>query len=277
MKCTVHFGNESFAVFMDRATPISIPLRFDGPQPNSYDVPHATSRAYEDGGFIGDTRRGGGCNFETVQLTPHCNGTHTECVGHISDARLSVEELVPPGLLPATLISVTPEQALFSSDSYFLLKEEDDFIITAHALRSALAHADPHFLEALVIRTLPNDASKCSRRYTEKPPPFLSIEAVHTLNAFGIEHLLVDIPSLDRAMDEGRLSAHHLFWDVPQGSHEVDPASPSRRSITEMIFVPDTVKDGKYMLDLQIAPFVSDAAPSRPVLFPIQAIENHAA
>ncbi len=270
MNATIHLGQQDFAVRLDAGRSIAIPLRFDGPQPNSYDVPAASSHAYEADGFVGDTRRGGGCNFETLSLTPHCNGTHTECVGHISDARISIETVLKPGLLPATVISVTPEQALFSQDSYFLIKEEEDFIITADALRQALDGADPLVLDALVIRTLPNDAAKMHRRYTEHIPAFLSVEAMHVINAHGVEHLLVDLPSLDRARDEGRLSVHHLYWEVAQGSHAVDPAAHSMRTVTEMIFVPDDVPDGRYVLDIQIAPFVADAAPSRPILYPIE-------
>ena len=36
-----------------------------------------------------------------------------------------------------------------------------------------------------------------------------------------------------------------------------------------MIFVSDDVKDGEYLLNLQFAPFVADAAPSRPILYKI--------
>jgi len=36
--------------------------------------------------------------------------------------------------------------------------------------------------------------------------------------------------------------------------------------MTELINVPDDVPDGRYLLNLQIAPFEADAAPSRPVL-----------
>ena len=36
-----------------------------------------------------------------------------------------------------------------------------------------------------------------------------------------------------------------------------------------MIFVPNEVKDGRYLLNLQVPAFVSDAAPSRPILYKI--------
>jgi hypothetical protein len=43
-------------------------------------------------------------------------------------------------------------------------------------------------------------------------------------------------------------------------------------TITELAFVPDDVKDGLYLLNLQVAPFDNDAAPSRPLLFRLEAI-----
>ena len=39
-----------------------------------------------------------------------------------------------------------------------------------------------------------------------------------------------------------------------------------------MIFVPNKIIDGKYLLNLQFAPFVSDASPSRPILYQINEI-----
>jgi hypothetical protein len=40
-------------------------------------------------------------------------------------------------------------------------------------------------------------------------------------------------------------------------------------TITEFIFVPNTVLDGTYFLNLQIAPFENDATPSKPILYKV--------
>ena len=55
------------------------------------------------------------------------------------------------------------------------------------------------------------------------PPPFFSFEAMELVAELGVKHLLVDMPSVDRTFDEGRLSAHHIFWNVPQGSNDIEP------------------------------------------------------
>src|SRR4051794_10760321 len=98
--------SREFLIDPEAAIDISIPLKFDGAQPNAYGVGPATSAACEYGALVGDTRRGGSCNFESVTLIPHCNGTHTECVGHITDERISVRECLRDVFLRTVLVSV---------------------------------------------------------------------------------------------------------------------------------------------------------------------------
>ncbi len=273
MHLNLELYGKRYRIATESPMDLSIPLHFNGPQPNTYDVPIATAAAVEAGQFIGDTRRGGSCNFETYTMIPHCNGTHTECIGHLSFERISIHKTLRETLFPAVLTSVQPVQALNSSETYHLRKEESDFLITANALRTALVNADNSFLRALIIRTLPNDSTKMSRRYAEAPAPFFSIEALEFIRSLDVEHLLVDVPSLDRARDEGKLSAHRIFWDMPPMTHDVSLTAHSLRTITEMIYVDDSISDGKYLLNLQIASFVADAAPSRPILYSLQ--ETH--
>ncbi len=272
MTLTVTAGNRTYVVDLAGGFDLSIPLDFHGPQPNAYGVPRAEAHAYEDGGFIGDVRRGGGCNFEEYRLIPHCHGTHTEGAGHLAARRISVHAILGGGTIPATLVTLAPEDALTSGEAYDPAPAPGDRFLTRASLETALEDADPAFLEALVIRTLPNDPDKRFRDYMREPPPFLSLDAMRFVVGLGVRHLLLDLPSVDRAFDEGKLSAHHVFWDVPQGSHEVDEHRFSRNTITEMIYVDDAIPDGRYLLSLQIAPFVADAAPSRPWLFPLRPV-----
>ena len=77
MKALLNIDNSRVEVDFSKGIDISIPLYFNGDQPNTYNVDKATSKPYQDGTFFGDTRKGGPCNFETYRLTPHCNGPHT--------------------------------------------------------------------------------------------------------------------------------------------------------------------------------------------------------
>ncbi len=75
---------------------------------------------------------------------------------------------------------------------------------------------------------------------------------MHTLIDLGIEHVLVDIPSLDKMRDDGRLTDHHLFWNIPAERHALPVNTKISKTITEMIFVPNEVRNGGYLLDLQL-------------------------
>jgi arylformamidase len=167
------------------------------------------------------------------------------------------------------LISVEPEGAAGTTDTYAPEKAADDRMITRAQVVKALREPPPGSAQytALIVRTLPNDDSKMTRDYMKEPAPFFSLAAMQYVAELGFEHLLVDLPSIDRAFDEGKLSAHRIFWNMPPSSQEIDKESRIQRTITEMIYVPNEVEDGSYFLNLQIAPFAVDAAPSRPLLF----------
>jgi kynurenine formamidase len=263
-------NKRKFEIDTDSPLDISMPMIFNGPQPNTYNVPAAASKPYKDGNFIGDTRLGGSCNFEEYTLIPHCNGTHTECIGHITNQRISIYETLKSLFIPSSVVTIQPVSYSQSFDTYDPAFSTGDLIISSASVTKAFSHIDPDFFEAVIIRTLPNDDTKRSRKYMDEPPPFFSTEAMSIIAGSAVKHLLVDIPSVDRAFDEGKLSIHHMYWGLKQGSHEADPENYSHKTITEMVYVPDEIPDGKYFLNLQTAPFVSDACPSRPLLFKIK-------
>jgi len=228
---------------------LSIPLDFRGPQPNAFGVDVAIATP------LGDTRDGSSVNFEQYTFIPHCNGTHTECVGHITDDRISVRDCLQDVIMRAVLISVEP-----SSSGH-------EFVIDLHELTKAGIASGS---DALIIRTLPNNETKLSRNYDgNNIPPYFTAEAMRYIVDCGFKHLLVDLPSIDRMFDEGKLENHRIFWNVESGSRAVGVDTRIRSTVTELIYVPNEVADGEYLLNLQIAPFETDAAPSRPILFTI--------
>lgn len=262
---------------LSRPIDISVPLRFNGPQPNAYGVEPASSKACEYGSLIGDTRRGGSCNFEQYTFVPHCNGTHTECVGHITKKRLSVRDCLGDTLIHASLVSVQPVIPDETNENYVVEFGRNDRLITKSAIEAILdtmrpdnaGSVEPSYARALIVRTLPNDESKLTRLYDGSTiPPYFTTDAMRHIVETGFTHLLVDIPSIDRLFDEGKLSNHRIFWSVNEGSFEAGPSTMIEKTITELIYVYNEVEDGEYLLNLQIAPFESDCAPSRPVLFP---------
>jgi arylformamidase len=230
---------------------ISIPLVFDGPQPGFFGAAPAGGVVVTAGSFVGDVQRGGSCNCSTYTLTPHCNGTHTECIGHVTAERMSVRDQSGEHFSPALLASVGPGP-----------------MITRAALAAAIAPHELSHYRALVVRTLPNTRDKLARNYDRAPAPYFDAEAMRWIVDRGITALVVDLPSLDRA-DDAELTAPRIFWGLPPGATSAAQATRPTATVTELAFIDDSIADGHYLLNLQVAPFVADAAPSRPILLPL--------
>ncbi|MDQ3636050.1 MAG: cyclase family protein [Acidobacteriota bacterium] len=266
MIISINLTNQAYKIDSENPLDISIPLKFNGEQPNAYGVEKATSNPCKAGELVGDTRQGGSCNFEQYTFIPHCNGTHTECVGHITNERIPVRDCLQDAFVFASLISVKPENASETNETYLFELSKNDFLITRKEIQNSTFEIQNS--NALIVRTLPNDESKLTREYGEENiPPFFSIEAMEFIVELGVKHLLVDLPSIDRIFDDGKLSNHRKFWNVEAGKFETNVRTRINSSLTELIYVPNEIKDGNYLLNLQIAAFDSDASPSRPLLF----------
>lgn len=255
------------AVDIDISRPVSlaVELDFTGAQPRHFGAPRASARPFEAPGFSGAVARGASCNCELISLVPHCNGTHTECAGHLTRERLDASRVAPLGLLPALLVSVDPEPA--GAEGSDPAPHADDLLVTRRALERAWPAPTPFEARALIVRTLPNRADKRVHDYSAETPPYLTREAAQLLTARGIEHLVVDLPSIDRARDEGRLTAHRIFFGLPPGSTALAAATRPDATITELAFVPDELHDGAYLLELQVPALAGDAVPSRPLVY----------
>ncbi len=242
------------------ANDLAIPLRFDGTGPQAFGAAPARLEALAAPGFSGRVAAGASCNASVLTLAPHGNGTHSECVGHLVEDDGSVPELLTGGWMPAWLAGV----------------ETGHGAITADALRETLAAAQSSGCVAFILRTSANDAQKLSRHYTaEAPPPWLDAAAAQAVADAGIEHLLVDLPSLDR-LDDPELPAHRAFFGLPAGSRRLRDARRRFTTVTEMIYAADELADGLYLLDLQVPRWHLEAVPSRPLVVPAELVENSA-
>ena len=269
IECAI--GEKKYATNTAEPINLAIDLDFQGAQPNHFDSPKATTKPLQLGGFIGSTKQGGSCNCHVIEFIPHTNGTHTECVGHIVNENLHVSTMLQDTLLPTTLITVEPKEFGHTNNHYEPKPEAHEFVITSQSLEKALSQqSQKDFLQALVIRTLPNTLEKKSKAYTDAP--FFSFEAIEFLNNMQIQHLLVDLPTIDRTHDQGRLFNHRAFWQVKPQEKTLAGKEPSRKTITEMIYVPESIPDGHYLLNLQLPAMLTDAVPSRPLLYTLEAV-----
>jgi arylformamidase len=261
-------GNREVSVDLSSPVSLAIDLDFSAAQPRHFGAPPASSRPFAVPGFSGSVEYGASCNCRTLTLTPHCNGTHTECVGHLTRERADAHSVAPLGLLAALLVSIEPVEATGAGESTEPAPQPGDPLITRRALESRWRAAPAPFEpRVLVIRTLPNRPDKRHRDYSNSTPAYLSREAAEWLIERGIEHLVVDLPSIDRAHDEGRLTAHRVFFGLPPGSVTLAQAGRPHATITELAYIPDALADGPYLFELQVPALAGDAVPSRPLLY----------
>jgi arylformamidase len=276
LKARLRSGRRELCVDLEHPFDLSIELDPEGPQPRHFGAPRAAAHPYSAPGFSGSVAGGASCNCQAITLIPHCNGTHTECVGHLTREPLHAQRIVPRSLLSALLLSATPLAPERTSERSDPQPHPGDRLLTRSALQSAWPAAPPFAPQALVIRTLPNDPARRSRDYTDTIPPYLTSEAAQFLLEHGIEHLVVDLPSIDRTRDEGRLTAHRIFFGLPPGSSTLARAARSRCTITELAFIPDEAADGPYFLQLQVPAINGDAVPSRPLLYRLSDLDSEA-
>jgi kynurenine formamidase len=261
LKAIVSLGGSDWETDLDHPVCLAIETRFAGEGPLCFGAPPAGARPLAVPGFTGSVAAGASCNCSTLTLTPHCNGTHTECVGHLTTQPLDAIRVVPAGLIPALVATVDPDPG---------------GLITPRLLEAAWRHP-PRWNtapRALVMRTLPNDEAKRRRDYTGRATPHFTADAAQWLVDRGIEHLIVDLPSIDRMSDEGRLAAHRVFFGLPAAATDLALAARTDCTVTELAYVPDAVTDGAYLLQLQVPALAGDAVPSRPLLYAAERVHE---
>jgi hypothetical protein len=264
----------TYQVILDRVESIAIELDFEGKQPQHFGVSPASAKPYLAGSFVGDTRQGGSCNCDEITLVPHCVGTHTESIGHVTDDHRALIDCVKTFITPATLISVVAESGEDCNENYQPLIENADSIISLKALQQKLGSLEDNknneFIKTLIVRTLPNLSEKQFNQYGDDcRPPFFSNDAMDFISQLPIEHLIVDVPSIDKMYDDGMLSNHRIFWALPPLGKAVDANSQTQRTVTELAFIDNSIKDGLYLMNLQFPAWRTDAVPSKPTLYPL--------
>lgn len=254
MKTTIAHNSVTYTTDFSNPIDISIPLSADDNNPIAWYIDKPVIEPVTMGDWVGKVGKGSSTNFNNIFFNPHGHGTHTECLGHITKDFYSINDALKKFFFVAELVSVMPEV------------QGDDLVITKAQIETALSGKAP---EAIVIRTLPNDTAKQSKNYSNSNPPYLEEATALYIRECGIKHLLIDLPSVDKEKDEGKLLAHKAFWNV-KDVNNLNADARHDATITEMVFIPDSVNDGTYLLNLQIASFVNDASPSKPVLYTME-------
>ena len=250
MHAELTINQKTYRANLSKPLDISIPLRAGMNNVIAWYAPPVEISPVSMDSWVGEVAQGGSVNFRNIFFNPHAHGTHTECVGHITEEWISLNQHLKQFFFTAKLITLQPEE--INGDSVITLKQ--------------LTACNTEGVEALIIRTVPNTASKLTAHYSNTNPAYLHHEAASWMVKQNIKHLLLDLPSVDREQDGGQLLAHNAFWNTANSiRHDA--------TITELIFVPDEIKDGLYLLNLQITALENDASPSKPVLFELTEIQ----
>lgn len=248
LKTILNHNNKTYTFDLSKPLDISIPICNGNRNLNAWYVNPPKITPVQNENWIAKVSEGASVNFNDINFNPHAHGTHTECVGHISSEFHSVNDALKQFFFIAEVISVIPETSI------------GDSVISAKQLKTLLQGKTP---EALIIRTLPNTIEKKEKQYSHTNWPYLEEDAATFIREIGVQHLLIDLPSVDKEKDNGKLLAHKAFWNYPK-------ATRMNATITEFIYVSNAIEDGQYVLNLQIASFTNDASPSKPVLYKIE-------
>lgn len=248
MKAKIQYNNREFQI--DLAKPIDLSIEMNSESVQAWYQDHLKIEPVVDGDFIGEVKSGAPVNFRNIFFNPHAHGTHTECYGHISKEWVSVSNCITDYFHLSKVITVTPDEL-----------DNGDFVITKDHIIGRLGINELN-VTALIIRTTPNSLEKKSCNYSNTNPPYILADAMQYIVEQKINHLLVDLPSVDKENDDGKLLSHRVFWNYPN--------SPRKSaSITEMIYVPNDVRDDVYFVQLQFPKFNNDASPSRIFIYSI--------
>lgn len=244
---------ENKIIDLSKPIDISLPLSNTDQNPIAWYIEKPVIEPVTFENWVGKVSEGSATNFNNIFFNPHGHGTHTECLGHITNEFYSINQCLKKFFFMAELVSISPEE------------RNGDFVITKKQIENSLNGKTP---EAIIIRTLPNISEKKSKNYSHTNPPYLLEEAAIYIREIGIKHLLIDLPSVDREEDAGKLLAHKAFWNV-KNTTMLNEDARLDSTITELIYVNDSVSNGTYLLNLQIASFENDASPSKPILYAI--------
>jgi len=244
---TIQYNSRKLQIDLSKPLDISMPIISSKKNVNAWYIDEPKIEPVKDGEWTAAVSAGASVNFNNIHFNPHAHGTHTECVGHITEKVHSINQNLKTFFFLAEVITVAPEN------------DNEDKIISKKQLQFAVGNKKR---DAIILRTIPNTREKLSKQYSHTNWTYLKVDAVKFLVSKGVKHLLIDLPSIDKEKDGGELLGHNAFWNT-KGKLRLDA------TITELIYVSNKIEDGEYFLNLQIAPFENDASPSKPILYKV--------
>ena len=199
MKAIIEYNSRKITIDVSKPLDISIAIDASRKNVNAWYLGEPKIFPENIDGELVKVSEGAVINFNNIHFNPHAHITHTECVGHIAEEVHSVNQNLKHYFFVSEVVTVAPES------------RGEDFVISEKQLKTALRNKKR---DAIIIRTLPNLKDKKTMQYSNTNPPYLLEEAAVYLREKGIKHLLIDLPSVDKEKDDGKLLAHNAFWNT---------------------------------------------------------------
>ncbi len=92
MLATIKSNNTSFTIDLLTPLDISIVLTDTPSNPLAWYIGKPDISPVKLGDWVGKVSQGAAVNFNNISFNPHAHGTHTECLGHITNTFYSVND-----------------------------------------------------------------------------------------------------------------------------------------------------------------------------------------
>ena len=207
-----------------------------------------------------------GCRVPVTTVNIHCHGPHIECASHILKFPTSkVSDCLLNGSLERALL-VTPrlESRSEAGESY-PIGDPGEMVVTSRQLNECLLESDADTAYDSIIVRIESDYLPCHVNSTDIAEwPYLTLEAMSLVRS-KFRHYRTNAPSVERRVSDGGMWCHALFFGVDESSRQAEIVE--MRTIGELFHIPDSIPDGKYILQCPFLELGLDAAPVVPILY----------
>ncbi|RKP17423.1 HIT-like protein [Rozella allomycis CSF55] len=206
---------------------------------------------------------GASVNCSKLMITPHAHGTHTECITHISKCETNMSTVQYGAHSLALLIRCEISNRSDTNETCPRNSKAIDRVITRNSVEYVMQKYEnlKTHINAIMIRTYASDL-QFPIDFTNTNPAYFTKEAMSLISEWS-DHVLVDLPSIDREDDGGDLLAHKAFFN-----------NNTNKLVTELCRFPDSLDEGLYMLTMSLPRWNTDAVPTQPLVSRVKRMSN---
>jgi len=126
MIATIETNSQKYKIDLTKPLDISMPLRASKKNVNAWYIDEPTIEPVVLDGWTASVAEGASINFNNINFNPHAHGTHTECVGHITEKVHSINQNLKQFFFLAEVVTVAPEKYM---KDYIISKKQVQFAL----------------------------------------------------------------------------------------------------------------------------------------------------